>query len=127
MKPLTREWVDKAEGDFLVAQKIYRARKNPVYDAVCFHAQQCAEKYMKAFLQENAQPIPRTHALMDLLKLCQDINSGLAILASDLQELSYYAVNIRYPGESADKEDAKRAFSAVKVVRELFRQKIGVE
>jgi HEPN domain-containing protein len=46
MKLLTAEWVQKAEGDFTVAQKMLRACKNPVYDAVCFHAQQCAEKYL---------------------------------------------------------------------------------
>jgi HEPN domain-containing protein len=49
MNRLTAEWVQKAEGDFLVAQKMLRARKQPVYDAVCFHSQQCAEKYLKAF------------------------------------------------------------------------------
>ena len=44
MKPLTREWVDKAEGDFVTVTREYRARKSPNYDAACFHAQQCAEK-----------------------------------------------------------------------------------
>lgn len=126
MKLLTSEWIVKAEGDFLVAQTIYRARKNPVYDAVCFHAQQCAEKYLKAFLQESGQTIPRTHELLDLLKLCQNIDPSLEMLAPDLRELSYYAVNIRYPGESADKEEAKTSFAAIKVVRNLLRQKMGL-
>jgi HEPN domain-containing protein len=43
MKPLTQEWVKKAEGDFATAERELRARKNPNYDAVCFHAQQCVE------------------------------------------------------------------------------------
>ena len=42
MNPLTLEWVDKAEGDYLTANREYRARKAPNYDAVCFHAQQTA-------------------------------------------------------------------------------------
>ncbi len=117
MNPLTLEWVEKAEGDFIVAQKIYRARKQPVYDAVCYHAQQCAEKYLKAFLQENKKNIPRTHELLDLLKLCQEIDASLELISSDLKELARYAVNIRYPGESADKDEAKIAFAAVKAVR----------
>lgn len=50
MKPLTREWVEKTEGDFLTAARESRVRKSPNYDAVCFHAQQCAEKYLKARL-----------------------------------------------------------------------------
>jgi len=60
MNRLTAEWVQKAEDDFVVAQKMYRACKRPVYDAVCFHAQQCAEKYLKAFLQEHDQDTPRS-------------------------------------------------------------------
>lgn len=44
MKPLTKEWIEKAEGDYKVAAR-ERRTKLPVYEAVCFHAQQCIEKY----------------------------------------------------------------------------------
>ncbi len=80
MKPLTSEWVAKAEGDFIVAERLLRARKQPVYDAICFHAQQCAEKYLKAFLQENDRDVPKTHKLLDLLKLCLEIDPVLEFL-----------------------------------------------
>lgn len=50
MNPLTTEWVEKAEGDYATAKRESRVRRNPNYDAVCFHAQQMAEKYLKAFL-----------------------------------------------------------------------------
>jgi HEPN domain-containing protein len=50
MTPLTREWIDKAEGDFATARREIRVRQAPNYDAVCFHAQQCVEKYLKARL-----------------------------------------------------------------------------
>ena len=50
MKPLTRERVEKAEGDFQVAAQIMRRRKQRVFDAACFHAQQTVEKYFKARL-----------------------------------------------------------------------------
>jgi HEPN domain-containing protein len=49
MKISTSEWIEKAEGDWEVGQRAYRARKKPNYDAACFHAQQCAEKYLTAF------------------------------------------------------------------------------
>lgn len=48
MNPLTLEWFDKAEGDLATASREIRARRKPNYDAVCFHAQQAAEKYLKA-------------------------------------------------------------------------------
>ena len=52
MKPLTREWIGKAEGDLATVRREVQARKAPNYDAACFHAQQCIEKYLKARLQE---------------------------------------------------------------------------
>src|SRR5438552_3154885 len=69
MKPLTREWVHKAEGDFVTAQREVRARKSPNPESACFHAQQCVEKYLKARLQEAAIAFPHTHDLEALLKL----------------------------------------------------------
>lgn len=66
MKPLTQEWVNKAEADFSSAQRELRARKNPNYDAACFHAQQCVEKYIKASrcgIMHISPPIKNAFAL----------------------------------------------------------------
>jgi len=52
MKLITEEWVNKAEGDFATAQRESQVENMPNYDAVCFHSQQCIEKYLKACLQE---------------------------------------------------------------------------
>ena len=49
MKPETREWIAKADGDFYDAQRGVRARKHANYDGVCFHAQQCIADYAVAF------------------------------------------------------------------------------
>src|SRR4051812_27606130 len=69
MKPITLEWIDKAEGDWFSAQREARARKHPNYDAACFHAQQCAEKYLKARLQKAGLAFKKTHDLVNLLNL----------------------------------------------------------
>lgn len=50
MNGTVREWLDKAEGDYRVAKRELRAAERPNYDAVCYHAQQCVEKLMKAVL-----------------------------------------------------------------------------
>ncbi|MCC6299294.1 MAG: HEPN domain-containing protein [Anaerolineales bacterium] len=126
MKRLTAEWAQKAEDDFVVAQKMYRARKRPVYDAVCFHAQQCAEKYLKAFLQEHGRDIPKIHKLLDLLKLCKEVDASLEFLVTDLKELERFSVNVRYPGVSAEKDEAKFALKSVKAVRDFFRQRLRI-
>lgn len=52
MKPITREWIDKAEADFRIAARELRVRKEPSYDGVCFHTPQCAEQYLKAVLKD---------------------------------------------------------------------------
>jgi HEPN domain-containing protein len=62
------------------AQREYRARNRPNYDAVCFHAQQTAEKYLKALLQENGKTIPRIHNLVDLVSLCIEVDATFEIL-----------------------------------------------
>ncbi len=69
MNELTREWVLKAEGDYLSALREYRARKNPNYDAAGFHAQQAIEKYLKAMLQLKNIRFDKIHDLLALLKL----------------------------------------------------------
>jgi HEPN domain-containing protein len=56
MQPLTIEWTQKAEGDLATARRELRACLAPNFDAACFHAQQCAEKYLKALLQEMETP-----------------------------------------------------------------------
>ena len=51
MKRTTREWVNKAEADYRAAGRLHRG-SDPLHDIVCFHCQQCAEKYLKGLLEE---------------------------------------------------------------------------
>ena len=69
MKKLTTEWIQKAEGDFITARREHAAKENPNYDAACFHAQQCAEKYLKARLVEAEIDFSKTHDLTMLLNI----------------------------------------------------------
>jgi HEPN domain-containing protein len=127
MKPLTREWVEKAEGDFTTATRELRARKSPNYDAVCFHAQQCAEKYLKARLQEAELPFGRTHNLTALLDLLTPIEPTWELLRPHLRTLTVFAVEVRYPGESADKAEARESLALCREVRRRVRSSLGLE
>ena len=69
MKQLTLEWVEKAEQDWGSLHREIRARKNPNYDAACFFAQQCVEKYIKARLVETDVYFKKLHDLSYLLAL----------------------------------------------------------
>ena len=127
MKPLTLEWVEKAEGDFATAERELRARKNPNYDASCFHAQQCAEKYLKARLQEANIQFGKTHHLSALLDLALPVESSWDALRADFQALTVFAVGYRYPGESADKDMAREAVTRCRKVRLIIRQSLGLQ
>lgn len=126
MQPLTIEWIDKAEGDFATAQRELRARNAPNFDAACFHAQQCAEKYLKARLQEAGIPIPHTHDLVALLTPLLAIEPGWSSLVSDLRALSVFGVVFRYPGVSADRSLARDAVARCKRARAVIRSGLGL-
>ena len=127
MKPLTREWVEKAEGDFATARRELRVRKAPNYDAVCFHAQQCIEKYLKACLQEADIPFGRIYNLSALLDLLLPVEPGLDTWRSHLRALTVFAVEVRYSGESADKAEAREALRLCRAVRRCLRLHLGIE
>jgi HEPN domain-containing protein len=127
MNPAVAEWVSKAEGDFVTAGRELRARKSPNYDAACFHAQQCAEKYLKAVLQANDMRIPKIHFLLELLALILKFDGSYEFLKADLNVLEDYAVRFRYPGEFAEKDEAQAAFAAAGTVRTFARQKLEVK
>ncbi len=126
MKPITAEWVRKAEGDWEAAQKMYRARKIPVYDVACYHCQQCAEKYLKAKLVEAGIAFSKTHDLQSLLKLILPIEPGWLSLDPQLDALNKFAVAYRYPGNDATKTDAKQAIEDCRSVRRFIRQAFGL-
>jgi HEPN domain-containing protein len=127
MKPLTEEWVTKAEGDFSTAGRELRARKQPNYDAVCFHAQQCIEKYLKGLLQEEEIEFGRTHNLSALLDKVILSFPHLEMMRPSLQLLNAFAIDFRYPGESADKVLAGRAFKLCNDLRQTLRELLGLD
>ncbi|HTV41112.1 MAG TPA: HEPN domain-containing protein [Candidatus Sulfotelmatobacter sp.] len=127
MNPLTREWVEKAEGDFLVAVQIMRRKKQRVYDAVCFHCQQAVEKYLKARLTEAGLACPRTHDLPALLILLLPVEPLWKSYETAAKSLTDYAVNFRYPGNSATLAEARKALKHCRSLRVEARRSLGLK
>jgi HEPN domain-containing protein len=115
----------RRKGDRITAQREYRARTRPNYDAACFHAQQTAEKYLKAVLQESGKDIPHIHNLVELVSLCLEIDGAFLKLEPELRGLDGYAVRTRYPGQNANKEEALKAINISKGIRKFIRKKFG--
>ena len=127
MKALTAEWVEKAEGDLYSCLREVRARQHPNPDSSCFHAQQCAEKYLKARLQEAGLAFPKTHDLLGLLNRLLTVEAAWTTLNPQLTQLVSYAVVFRYPGISASKADARKALVACRTLRRTIRQSLKLK
>jgi HEPN domain-containing protein len=124
MNALVAEWVRKAEGDLTTARRELLARRAPNYDAACFHAQQCAEKYLKACLLSQATEPPRTHNLTALLNLCISQDGRFELVRPAVELLNTYAVDVRYPGAFSTRDEARDAFKAAKQVQEFAAHRL---
>ena len=89
--------VRKGDSDLADARRTL-ASEGP-YDTACFHAQQAAEKFLKAYLAWRERAIPRSHDLEELQHLCVAIEPMPELSALDLTELTAYAVELRYDAE----------------------------
>lgn len=126
MKPSTMEWIEKAEDDWDLAQRAYRARKRTLYDAACFNAQQCVEKYLKAKLNEASLPFDKTHDLLKLLNQAATVEPSWAALQPEAIFLTDFAVLYRYPGRRATKAQAQQAIKDCREVRRVIRTAFGL-
>lgn len=131
-KPLINEWIQKAEADLIACRRLSKQesptqRLADVADIVCFHAQQCAEKYLKAYLNSKGQEAPKIHSLKILVDLCRQIDEEFQTLLLDAGQLEEYAIEFRYPGESATEEEARDALRKAVSLREFLRMKLDKE
>jgi HEPN domain-containing protein len=114
-------WVARAEEDLILARSALR-RKQPLTYGTTFHAQQCAEKYLKALLLAQGQVFPRTHDLAALSDLCMQHGISLPVPQDALERLAAYAVQVRYPGEDPAPEEARDALQIAQAVRQYARK-----
>ena len=128
MQKLTTEWVRKAEADWFCALRFDKVQPR-LNDGICFHAQQAAEKYLKALLLELGLPVPRIHDLEQLLALLLPHDSTLRGLHRSSAFLSQYAEDAEdycNPGETATTRQAKSAVRSMNRIREKLRGRLGL-
>ncbi|MCX5654652.1 MAG: HEPN domain-containing protein [Planctomycetota bacterium] len=121
-------WVAKAEGDLLNIENNMASREVP-WDTVCFHAQQAAEKYLKALLVSRGRIPPKTHDLVALLTECMDLEPGLEVIEEECHALTAHAIGTRYPADlyEPDEAEARRMHEAARRVRVAVRQRLAVK
>ena len=114
-----RAWIKKARSDLRTIELLQVATDYP-YDSVAFHAQQAAEKALKAVLTFAQIPFPRWHDLEELASLFpRDIAAELVLDPDSLGFLSQMAIAPRYPGDD-DEIDEGLAHSAAAKAKMIF-------
>jgi HEPN domain-containing protein len=118
LRGLVRQWLDKAEEDFAAAEFLV-SRDAPYPHVVAFHAQQAAEKYLKAYLTWRQVEFPKTHDLNELLDLVGSVDAALARALQEADELTPFGVDVRYPGvfPKVTAEVARRALQVAGEIR----------
>jgi HEPN domain-containing protein len=124
-REIVAQWLARADEDLSVARHLL-AEKLPYRGAIGFHAQQAAEKFLKAYLVAHQVEFPKTHDLGRLLDLIAPVDGALATALSAAVQLTDYGVDVRYPGDLAqlDADDAERAVDCAAEVRDAVTSRL---
>jgi len=120
------EWVAKAEEDREAALRLLEDKPETVANVIAFHAEQTAEKYLKALLLSVGKEPPPIHLLGVLIDLLALSHPEVERYREDADVLSRFAVRFRYPGASATVEEAKDAVERAERIRAFARSKLGL-
>jgi HEPN domain-containing protein len=124
-----RAWLSKAELDLKAAAHEISAPAEGLWGDVMFHAQQAAEKALKAFLAWHDVPFRKTHNLEELGQQCVALDATLRAVADQAAPLTEYAWKFRYPGETdePDHTGAEKALAAAGSIYEAVTARVPVK
>jgi HEPN domain-containing protein len=116
------KWLNYGDEDLRLAQHGLSLSSSCPYRLIAFHAQQCAEKHLKAYLVFRGIDFPYTHNISRLLELCGE-EAPWAESLLDAEELSPFATTVRYPGEEEEvtEQEAVRAINIAAKVCDVVR------
>jgi len=118
-RELVRQWLAKADQDLRASEALLAAQPAFPHPA-CFHAQQAAEKYLKALLTSRQIEFPKTHAIEALLQLLAPVGPDLASSLRGAAALTPFGVDVRYPGDQPEPSaaEAREALALARGVRD---------
>ncbi len=116
------EWVAKAENDLTTAIHTLELGESAPTDTICFHVQQCVEKYVKAVLVHHDSAFPKTHDIEQLVALLPE-SVHVSLTPEEQADLTAYATTARYPGwDEIPLAEARSAVAIARRVRAELRQ-----
>lgn len=119
--------LELADADLAISELAIQQNQDHLLRNACYHAQQAAEKYLKAYLAYNKIHVARTHDLNYLLKEVK-INDS-AFPDFDFTGMEDYGTVIRYADYSdpePDRADAEYALHKAQAVRQSVRTRMGL-
>ncbi len=122
-----REWLKKADEDFNFSTSILP--DTTFYAQVCFHFQQAAEKYLKAYIVGKGLEFRKIHELRKLLKICEKDNMSFSALRDECDFLSPFYIDTRYPvhwPSQVSREEALNAQEATRKIKEFVKKLLKV-
>jgi HEPN domain-containing protein len=125
MKKATEAWIKKAEGDFRMMKSLMATNDEAQFDGVCYHAQQCVEKLLKALCIDHDLEFPRTHDLQKLFEVLRSTYAPLSNIKKELEELTELGAEFRYPDEFASGFEATRALDLCVTCRKSLLEILG--
>jgi HEPN domain-containing protein len=117
---VVRRWFGKADEDIRTAEFALGMESAP-YEIICFHAQQCAEKYLKGLLAFRDVDFPKTHSIEDIISMCAKPYPSIKVELDGADALSAYAVETRYPDDSDDTITESVAVEAISMAKKVRR------
>lgn len=126
MNDLVANWLKKAENDFKTGID-EMATAEPATDTICFHMQQCVEKYLKAFLVSKNMDFRRTHDIAELIESGRKIDPSFDRLYDlEADALTFYGTEIRYPDDfyMPDVTETKKAIQIAKRALEFVKERL---
>lgn len=122
MREIVREWVKKGDSDFIAAKTL--APQKGVENQTGFHCQQAIEKWLKAYLIKQGEELRKIHDLTALVIDCEKYDPTFQELESLVEGITDFAVEFRYPGESATTEEVQDALDKTIKIRKILMPKI---
>ena len=111
-------WYAKADDDLETARRVLGPER-PLPAIACYHAQQCAEKYLKGYLVAHGVPFRFVHDLGYLIDLCTSLDPAFADLLPAAITLNPYVGTARYPAEAAQEPDTDTAQEALHLAQQI--------
>ena len=126
-RQFVRRWLRRAGQDLAAARHLID--QPDLSTSAAFHAQQAAEKYIKAALVWHQVEFPKTHDMDRLVELMRRADASLGERMREASALTPYGVDVRYPGELPDPSsaEARTALAIAERVRDLVAKHLPSE